>query len=181
MIGNGIFILIALALIFTIFWYNIKKNKLNTKKDDKKVDFFEIMSFDKDEYIKEVFNSVFYSIQFEDWEKEISYTKISFSKKNPGNGFRDEKISIEFRYHFEEKIFTINDTKLIDDKSFNTFNYKNKLPIDIKKFLYEIYSNWVNERNFKEKEGIDKSLKNIKNILGKASERGSKLDKLLGN
>jgi hypothetical protein len=166
----------------------VEKTDFGTKLEEKikEADLVEIKEFDDDEYVREVFNSVFYSIQCDDWSKDISYDKIKFSKKKQTDRYNSKSVTIEFDYRFDsdkdykKRIFTIKDVKLIDG-SYTSFYFKGSLPIEVKKFLYDVYSEWINERNSKEKEKVDKSLENIKDILGKASERGAKLDELLGN
>lgn len=194
-------LLCVLVYVFNIHPNIAKENKLKEEKTDfgtklevkekeevkkngvKEDELVEIKEFDDDAYVSDVFNSVFYSIQCDDWDREITYDKITFSKKKQLDRFNAKSVSIEFEYKFEDytkRIFTIKDIKLRDG-SYTSFYFKDKLPLDIKKFLYNIYSDWVNERNKKEKEKVDKSLENIKDVLGKASERGAKLDELLGN
>lgn len=196
------FLLLLCVLVYTFNIHPniVKKNKLKEETTDfgtklevedkkvvvKEVDLVEIKEFDDDEYVREVFNSVFYSIQCDDWTKDISYDKIKFSKKKQTDRYNSKSVTIEFDYRFDsdkdykKRIFTIKDVKLIDG-SYTSFHFKGELPIDIKKFLYDNYSDWVNKRNSQEKEKVDKSLANIKDVLGKASERGAKLDELLGN
>lgn len=201
--NNGVILTIFLIFIIGFAFYgliypHIRRNRQSTEtlettdfgtkleKKVKEVDFLEIKEFDDDEYVREVFNSVFYSVQCDDWSKDISYDKIKFSKKKQTDRYNSKSVTIEFDYRFDsdkdykKRIFTIKDVKLIDG-SYISFYFKGVLPIEVKKFLYDIYSEWINERNSKEKEKVDKSLENIKDVLGKASERGAKLDELLGS
>lgn len=203
-IGTILFILAAVCLVVFFCWRagvfgekaksktDLPKSDFGTnlpiekKEKEKEVDLVEIKEFDDDEYVGDVFSSVFYSIQCDDWSREITYDKITFSRKKQFDKYNSKTISIEFEYRFEsdkdykKRVFTIKDIKLRDTGGYTSFSYKGTPRNDIKKFIYDIYAEWVNDKNKKEKEKVDKTLENIKEVLGKSSERGAKLDELLG-
>lgn len=192
-----LFLFVALYIHKMLKWQKEKNNSTTTSaipekespkiKEKEEIEFLEIKEFDDDEYVAEVFNTIFYSIQTDDdWVSDFTYDTIKFTKNKQFDRFNSKTISIEFEYKFDyldkeykKRTFVIKDIKL-KDGSYSTFYFKDQLPIDVKKFLYDKYSYWTNEKNSKAKEKVDKSLKNIREVLGKASERGAKLDELLG-
>ncbi len=151
----------------------------------------EIEPFNGDDYVNEVFNTVFYSIQNDNWKKEIKYDKIVFSKEKDGNVTLHRNIpsiSVTFSYKFRskdydsnsKKLFIIDSIQLSNGGSYTHFSYKKDIPNDVNLFIYKTYSDWINKENEEKRKNIDKDLLNMKSVLGKASTRGSKIDELLG-
>lgn len=201
-VSNIIIVVVALVALGIFISYKRGKNKDKKKKSTntpptptdlvveksavKEVDFTEVKEFDSDAYVDDIFSSVFYSIQNDNWKIELNWEKIIFSKEKVESQYNRKLVIITFTYRFEEdrnerkRTFIIKDIVLEDKADHKTFTYKSTISDDVKIFIYKIYSDWVNESNAKKKEKTDKSLLNIKSVLGKASERGAKLDEILG-
>lgn len=185
----GLGFIIGIALLAVGYFVKARSKKLSKRgesTEEEKEKLVEIGEFNTAEYVDSIFDTVFYSIQNDNWVSEISWDKISFSKHKMESRYDKKSISIAFTYKFEEdrdrkRIFTIEDVILKDESNIKSFTYRDKTPEDVKIFIYKIYSDWITDKNQKEKERVDKSLENIKSVLGKASERGAKLDELLGN
>jgi hypothetical protein len=149
-------------------------------------EFPKIEKFDKDEYINDTFISLFHSIQVDnEWKRDlygesIKFTKTHYEQKDNNYTGLTIVVSIHFNYKFKSNKFTIESITLKNETSYDSdYSYKGVAPDDVKSFLYEIYSKWINELNLKEKAKVDKSLSYIKTIIGKSAERDSKISNII--
>ena len=61
-----------------------------------------------------------------------------------------------------------------------SLNIKGIISSSLRSFIYSIYSDSINKSNEKKKDKVEKNLLVISDIIGKSSQRGSKIDELLG-
>ena len=207
MFGLGGLVVVCVAMIVILLVWYIKRSKIKQisdidplekpkekVKEVKEPVLVELSDFDSDEYVNDLFNSVFHSIQVDtEWKREISYDKIVFKKEKMVSSYHKKDISLTFSYRFEHvnrdkpsgilepRTITIHDIELRDgSSSYSRFNFKGQLSNEVKSFIYSVYALWKNKANAKLRAEADKSMADIKSVLGKSVERDEKLDKLLG-
>jgi hypothetical protein len=180
------FLIILLLLIITISFALVKiqkrkkkkstSNKKSSSKDDKnkkiKLDtdvegFDEVKRFNRDEYLKETFNQVFYAIEVDDWTSSYGYRSIQFVKDNI-------TLKVDYSDHNNFKIKSITLTS-----GYNTFNYTSTLNESTYRFIYNIYSEYIKKENETLKKSTDDSLSEIHKVIGKSSIRDNKINQLL--
>jgi len=179
----------AIIIIGLPFWYILSSKSGKVVEEPspvKEKEMVQIVDFDSDEYVNDIFNTVFYSIQTDNWDKEISWDHITLTKSKKVTQYKTKEVSIVFKYEFESKvrggrIFVISDI-FLKDKSGNIFTYKKTkyLSKEVVEFIYGVYSDDIIKKNLDKKDHVDKTLVDIKDVLGKSSERAAKLDELLG-
>ena len=175
----GSILLIGIIVISVIRISNNKRLKVVMNSSTKSVDeFVEIETFDEDKYIKDTFGLVFHSIRIEDWERSIDFEEIRFRKSPKKNSYAHDEVKLIVKYKIKSGLFKI-DTILLS--SGGTYTHKGNLDIDDYKFFYDIYVEYKTTFNNEKKDRVDKSLKKIHNIVGKASIRDSKIDDILNN
>ncbi len=145
-----------------------------------------VEAFDENAYVYEIFKAVFVSIGLvDDWSIDVGWDKILFKKKksNSVNGVwkPDSSITLRVEYEFVGDIFTIKKVILTDELERRDFRcYSDKLSESEILIIYNAYSDSVDKSNEASKEVVDRSLLNIRNIIGKAADREDKLNKILG-
>ena len=168
--------------------------KVEEKKEEKAPKkLTEINDFDQSEYVREIFNTIFHSIRNEEWEREISWKEMKFSKsqenKNNNRTFYRNTIQVTVEYGFDltTKIFKVSDVKihppsgsqLSYPKVYQKYDQVVSLDDETMTFLYDVYADWKNKENSNKKNKIDESINSIKGIVGLSSIRDSKIDELL--
>lgn len=142
-----------------------KKKKVEL---DKEMDFPGIEKFDEDRYLADTFEDVFRAIRYDGWKREFTnYGEMHFSKAR-----------VQMKIHFSDyRTFYI---KRIDlHAGHTTFIYRGELDVDHYNMFYEIYRDFIIAQNEGKKKNIEKSMKQIRDALGKAVIRDSKIDMLL--
>ena len=155
----------------------------------------EVIDFDESDYISDTFNTVFHSLQIENWSTEHGYSSISFSKRKVDNQNQNRrttqiKLIVEFSFEYIkgskghgilDREFSISKITLHPPDGNNVFTFKGELKPEHKKYFYDVYAKNKSDVNASKKEKIDISLKSINEMVGQASIRDSKLSELLGN
>lgn len=180
MLEVALYVILSLMLvgIFIIIGIRYKMNKERKSKEIPKSiqeEFVEIEKFNEDKYIEDTFESVFHSVQIDEWETEVDHDEIKFTKKPKGSSSWNS-IDLKVKYKIKNGKFLID---MIFLYAGNHFTYKGKLNIDDYKFFYKKYADYKNEENRKSKESCDSSLNRIHNILGKSTLRDAKIDEIL--
>jgi hypothetical protein len=168
----NILLLIGIIAIswLSVLIYKIKMNKGKKSKvipKNIKDEFVEIKSFNEDKYIEETFEDIFHSVQIDNWDLEVNYEEIKFSKN---------KVDLKVKYKIEGGIFTIPAIYL---SAGTFFSHKGDIKEKDYKFFYQKYADYKNEFNKNSKDNCDKSMKKIHNIIGKSTLRDTKLNKIL--
>lgn len=168
----NILLLIGIIAIswLSVLIYKIKMNKGKKSKvipKNIKDEFVEIKSFNEDKYIEDTFEDIFHSVQIDNWDLEVNYEEIKFSKN---------KVDLIVKYKIEGGIFTIPAIYL---SAGTFFSHKGDIKEKDYKFFYQKYADYKNEFNKNSKDNCDKSMKKIHNIIGKSTLRDTKLNKIL--
>jgi len=135
---------------------------------DKEMDFPGIEKFDEDRYLTDTFEDVFRAIRYDGWKREFTnYGEMHFTKGK-----------VQVKIHFRDNsTFYIKRIEL--HAGYNTFIYRDELDVDHYNMFYEIYRDFVIAQNEGKKKNIEKSMKEINDVLGKDVLRDSKIDRLL--
>lgn len=142
---------------------------VNTLKLDKEYNqFTSIERFDGDKYVEDMFLELFNAIKSDEWEKSMDYSCLKFKK---------ESVVLKVDFSTWDK-FVIKSINI--ETGYKTFRFNSELPIEIYTFFYDFYCKATNDINEKLKSDADKSMKVIRDCIGKTELRDSKLDILLG-
>lgn len=135
---------------------------------DKEMDFPGIEKFDEDRYLADTFDDVFRAIRYDGWKREFtSYGEMHFMKDK-----------VQVKIHFSDyRTFYIKRIELY--AAYITFIYREELDVDHYNMFYEIYRDFIIAQNEGKKKNIEKSMKEINDVLGKDVLRDSKIDRLL--
>ena len=177
----NILLLIGIIAIswLSVLIYKIKMNKGKKSKvipKNIKDEFVEIKSFNEDKYIEDTFEDIFHSVQIDNWDLEVNYEEIKFSKTYPDDISESYKVDLIVKYKIEGGIFTISAIYLSTGAF---FSHKGDIKEKDYKFFYQKYADYKNEFNKNSKDNCDKSMKKIHNIIGKSTLRDTKLNKIL--
>ena len=159
----------------------VKKEKI-IKVGETSSEFKRVERFDSEEYIKDSFSNVLHDIKndieggFNTWDLKIDYSKIQFEKIIQRSQWDKSRITLKIDFTDYDE-FEIKRIEL--DTSVKSFSIKD-INSDYYKFIYDCYVKYINEKNIKEKEIVDKSLSDINEIIGKDNLRDMKLDQILG-
>ena len=135
---------------------------------DMEMDFPGIEKFDEDRYLTDTFEDVFRAIRYDGWKREFTnYGEMHFTKGK-----------VQVKIHFSDyRTFYI---KRIDlHAGHTTFIYRGELDVDHYNMFYEIYRDFIIAQNEGKKKNIERSMKEINDVLGKDVLRDSKIDRLL--
>ncbi len=150
-----------------------QENVPNKKKKvvlDKEMDFPGVKKFDEDRYLADTFEDVFRAIRYDGWKREFTnYGEMHFTKGK-----------VQVKIHFRDNsTFYIKRIEL--HAGYTTFIYRDELDVDHYNMFYEIYRDFVIADNEGKKKNIEKSMKEINDVLGKDVIRDSKIDMLLNS
>lgn len=166
--------------------------KIKPKPEVKPKKMGQVDDFDKSEYTKEIFKTIFHSIRNDnDWKSNFSYREIKFTKSAKGDrGTWAKSVSVEFEYGFDisDGTFKLKEAKLNPPTGSSlsypksSGKYENVVILDseMMTFLYDSYVNWKEQENATKKKEVDDSIRSINDIIGISSIRDSKIDELLG-
>lgn len=167
-------LIVTLIIFITIVCYNRKRREekkrnenVKTEADskveqpivvkEKELELVEIPDFDEDTYISDTFNTVFHSLQIEDWSIEYKRDSISFIRSKVDNQSRrvsQIKLNVEFTFNHKkdkngdylkgkngelQKEFTISRINLCPPDGGSGFVFQGVLKKEHLKYLYDIY------------------------------------------
>lgn len=182
---NGVILGMVLLFLILIYKYtNFFGKKKSTQPNDMVGDMVEIDSFNKDKYVNDLFETIFYSIMTEvnDWSVLSDYKTYTY-KKVKNSQYTKNELKVVFEFDFERKsedlprIFKIKRISL--EQGYDRYSFVGDFPTNIIRFVYTRYSSDKKRHNEMDKQKVDKSLESIKDIIGKSSQRASKIDELL--
>lgn len=172
-------VLIGLVISIVIIINKSKSSRLKSIDDNgTPLVLKRIESFDDNKYVHGVFKSVISSIRLEDgWTSEVSWDRILFKKK-PTSGAGG--ITLKVNYDIVSDIFHIKKVTLTDEFERRDFTCSvDDLVNDEILTIYKHYSNSIEAENNDRKAIIDRSLSNIRSVIGKSADRDDKINKIL--